>query len=206
MPLHPRVARYRRLSMLASAPALLVLLALGLLPVVRRYTVVNRGSETIYVTPLIHFSGEGEGAGAAAASGAGAEDPARVAQFSVLPQYSTYQFPAWPAAQEAELPVPAGGERVLFVDYEGLRQEDGAQVLVVRRASGPAGYLEADFWERTVVEPSAHFPAATSAMQAAVARRVGSYGWLGTAGLAAIACLFPLLWLWSWLTSRKTGQ
>lgn len=189
-----RTARYRRLSLWASAPALLVLLAIGLLPVVRRYTVVNRGSESIYVTPLIHFRAGG--------AGEDDEEPAQVVEYSVLSQYSAYQLPALPAGQSADLLVPAHGERALFIDYEDLKQETGAQVLAVRTATSRLGYVPADFWERTVVDRAALLPA-SAAMRAAVAGSGGNKGWIIPTVLLLLAVLFPCLWLYHWGASQR---
>lgn len=196
-PCQLRVARYRRLSLWASGPALLLLLVTGMLPVVRCYTVVNRSSESIYVTPLIHFRTDDRG------PDADDEVPAQVPAFSVLSQYSAYQLPAWPAGQSAGLLVPAHGERALFIDYEDLKQETGAQVLVVRTARSRLGYLPADFWERTVVERTSSLPAATAAMRAAVAGSHGNKGWIGPAVLLLLAVLFPGLWLYHWVACRR---
>ena len=192
------MVRYRCLSLWASGPLLLLLLATGLLPIVRRYTVVNGSNEAIRVTPLIHYRADDGGADA------DDEEPAQVAEYAVLSQYSAYRLPAWPAGQSADLLVPAHGERALFIDYEDIKQETGAQVLVVRHANGRLGYLPADFWERTTVDHTPLLPRATAAMGAAVARSGGNTGWVGPAVLLFVTFLFPGLWLYSWVLCRRT--
>ena len=188
-----RVGWYKALALVVSPLCLFILVAGTALPVVRRYTVVNRTGTAVYVTPLLNFTGDDGEAAALASEPAGKNVMENVRRFAVLSQYRTYGFPALPARANKDLRVEPGQARVLYVDFEDLNHEQGAQVLLVRHGDAQYRYLEADFWEQNTIRAVADLPVATTAMMAAK-NEAASWGWVVPWGLLGAAVLFPLLW------------
>ncbi|MCC2545359.1 hypothetical protein LJY25_02795 [Hymenobacter sp. BT175] len=186
-----RVELYFTLTFTVSALCLLALVAGTLLPVVREYRVINLTDEVVYVTPLLHSNGDQQ-----ANEEETTDTPARLAgvYFAVLSQFASFSGPALPALNPKDLPVPPKGSRAIYIDYEDLKQEDGAQVLLVRSAGGQYRYLEADFWEQDRISSLDRLAPATGTMLAAHERAsAGLICWLLPLICLALTFLFPVL-------------
>src|SRR5690554_2340720 len=128
------------------------MIAMTLLPIVRKYSVTNNTNKTLYVTPLMQF-----GVGAFSWEDEWEEEwedadkmknyIKQVDDFSILSQYLSYSPPALPAFTKKDIKVNPNSKVVFYIDYEELRQERGPQILLIKDMQNNYYYKDANFWE-----------------------------------------------------------
>lgn len=126
----------------------LLMIAMTLFPIVRKYTVTNNTNETLYITPLMQF---GVGGFSLEEEWEDADKMRnyikQVDNFSILSQYLLYSPPALPAFTIKDIKVNPSSKVVFYIDYEDIKQEGGPQILLIKDKQNKYYYKDANFWE-----------------------------------------------------------
>src|SRR5690554_4274099 len=124
-----RIILYSILTIFISGFFFLLFVLVSLLPIVRKYTIHNKTNEIVYVTPLMEF---GNGV-------FNSEDIftkiyiENTSNLTVLSQFMNYSPPAIPSLRNFDIKIKPNGNKVLFIDYEQLKQEAGPELLLIKR-------------------------------------------------------------------------
>ncbi|MBE0424820.1 MAG: hypothetical protein IBX66_12945 [Lutibacter sp.] len=183
------------LSVFISGFLLLILVGMTLLPITRRYTVLNETNEVIYITPLMQF-------GIASFALEDEWDDKKkmkdyieqIDDFSILSQNLTYSPPAFPAFNVRDIKVNPNTKTFLYIDYEQIKQEGGPQILLIKDNQNNYYYKEANFWENDIItDKSLLNKASKNIIDAKENERSSLISWLMIFCIVAPIALFPYL-------------
>lgn len=136
------------LTAIVSGFLFLLMIAMTLSPIVRKYTVTNSTNKSLYLTPLMQFSvNEFSLEEASKDAGRMKDYIKQVDNFSILSQYLLFSPPALPSFAKKDIKVNPNSKLVFYIDYEDIKQEEGLQILLIKDKQNNYYYKDADFWE-----------------------------------------------------------
>lgn len=126
----------------------LLMIAMTLFPIVRKYTVTNNTNESLYITPLMQFGVGGFSLEEDWENADRMKDYIKqVDNFSILSQYLFYSPPALPAFVIKDIKINPNSKVVFYIDYENIKQEGGPQIILIKDKQSNYYYKDANFWE-----------------------------------------------------------
>jgi hypothetical protein len=172
-----------------------LLMGLLLLPVIRRYTVINNTSETFYITPLMKFGLNYDLADELERDAGNLRKYIeKDAGFSILSQYLFYTPPAFPTFKNSSIELKPRSRVVFYIDYEQLKQEGGPMVLLLKDQEGKYYYKETNFWDKEVIDKKSGLRKATdNIIRAHETGQSISMEWISLLVATFLFLLFPLL-------------
>jgi hypothetical protein len=153
--------------------SLMILVGDFSIKIIRRYTVINNTDKTIYITPLIKYSGFDA---KYCEKGFSLEEnccrrdtifgrceiakdseiylaAVKDTEFQVLPQYLFYKdiLPGLVPLNQTNIQVPPKGKHIFYINYEDLKHEMGPKILLIRENNNYY-FLSANFWKSDTIE------------------------------------------------------
>lgn len=175
-----------------------------LLPIVRKYTVINNTNESFYVTPLMEFGvgfwsleEELEDADKMKKYIEGVDD------FSILSQYLFYSFPL-PTFIRKDIKVNPNSKVVIYIEYDNIKQENGPQILLLKDEQDNYFYKGANFWKSDEIVDKTLLQVAPNNLIKSKENSDGTlWNWIVITTLFSLTILFPCLLIREIILLRK---
>lgn len=141
-----KIIVFSLLSVFISGFVFLLMVGFTMIPIIRKYSVINETNEIFYVTPLIK-----QGVSLGEIEELRGENKMheyleQIDWMRVLQQYSFFSNPAIPAFTDKDIRLNPNSRIELYIDYEEIKQENGPKILLIKDTLGNYFYKHAWFF------------------------------------------------------------